>query len=67
MTEPVRVGLVGADASGRGWGPVAHLPALKALDGVELAAVCTSRPESAAAAAESLRQELSGNAEPETP
>lgn len=52
MTAVVRVGLVGADAAGRGWGPAAHVPALRALSDVELAAVCTSRPESAAAAAE---------------
>ena len=54
MTEPLRLGLVGADASGRGWGPVAHLPAVAGLDGIELAALCTSRPESAAAAAEAF-------------
>ncbi len=52
MTEPLRVGLVGADAAGRGWGPVAHIPALRGMVQVELAALCTSRPETAAAAAE---------------
>lgn len=52
MADSVRVGLVGADASGSGWGSVAHVPALRAADGIELAAVCTSRPESAAAAGE---------------
>lgn len=52
MAERLRVGLVGADAAGRGWGPVAHIPALRGLEEIELAAVCTSRPESAAAAAE---------------
>ena len=48
----LRIGLVGADAAGTGWGPTAHIPAIAAVDGVELAAVCTRRPESAAAAAE---------------
>ena len=52
MADSVRVGLVGADASGSGWGSVAHVPALRAADGIELAAVCTSRPESATAAGE---------------
>jgi len=51
MAEALKLGLVGADASGRGWGPVAHMPALAAIDSIELAALCTSRPESAAAAA----------------
>ncbi|MDJ0960969.1 MAG: Gfo/Idh/MocA family oxidoreductase [Acidimicrobiia bacterium] len=50
MNDKVRVGLVGADAAGAGWGPVAHMPALRALENLELAALCTSRPESAAAA-----------------
>ncbi|NNF63724.1 MAG: Gfo/Idh/MocA family oxidoreductase [Acidimicrobiia bacterium] len=54
MTEPLRLGLVGADASGRGWGPVAHMPALAGLDEIELAAVCTSRLESADAASEAF-------------
>ena len=48
----VRVGLVGADAAGKGWGAVAHVPALAAVDGIELAAVCTRRPESASAASQ---------------
>ncbi len=52
MSNKLRVGLVGADATGRGWGPVAHIPALRAIDDIELAAVGTSRPESAAAASE---------------
>ena len=52
MTDVVRVGLVGASAAGSGWSSVAHIPALHAADGIELAAVCTSRPESAAAAGE---------------
>ena len=52
MTGIVRVGLVGASAPGAGWSSVAHIPGLAAADGVELAAVCTSRPESAVAAGE---------------
>lgn len=47
----MKLGLVGADAAGRGWGPVAHIPALREIEEIELAALCTSRPESAAAAA----------------
>ncbi len=50
MTKPLRLGLVGADATGRGWGPVAHIPAVGGIEQVELVALCTSRPESAAAA-----------------
>jgi predicted dehydrogenase len=50
MADIVRVGLVGASAAGSGWSSVAHIPALHAAEGIELAAVCTSRPESAAAA-----------------
>lgn len=48
----MRVGLVGASAAGQVWSSFAHVPALQAADGIELAAVCTSRPESAAAAGE---------------
>lgn len=51
MTKRLRLGLVGADAGGKGWAPLAHIPAIRGLEEVELSAVCTSRPESAAAAA----------------
>ena len=51
MAEKLKLGLVGADAAGRGWGPAAHMPALRGIEQIELAALCTSRPESAAAAA----------------
>ena len=51
MVDKVRVGLVGGSA-GAGWSSVAHVPGLRAAEGIELAAVCTSRPESAAAASE---------------
>jgi predicted dehydrogenase len=51
MTDKLKLGLVGADATGKGWGPAAHMPALGGIEQIELAALCTSRPESAAAAA----------------
>ena len=51
MAEKLKLGLVGADAAGQGWGPVAHIPALRGIEQIELAALCTNRPESAAAAA----------------
>lgn len=45
---PLKVGIIGANATGAGWAARAHLPAFKAgIPGVELAAVCTSRQESA--------------------
>ena len=51
MANPLRVGIVGADASGQGWAPLSHLPALKMLPQIELAAVCTAHADTAAAAA----------------
>ena len=51
MANPLRVGIVGADASGQGWAPLSHLPALKMLPQLELAAVCTAHADTAAAAA----------------
>jgi predicted dehydrogenase len=48
--DKVRVGIVGASAS-RGFASIAHMPALQALPGLEIVAVCTSRQESAEAAA----------------
>ena len=47
----LRVGMIGASVE-RGWGPEAHLPALRGLDEFELVAVATSRQETANAAAE---------------
>ena len=44
--QTLRVGIISAN-----WGMVAHLPAWCALDGVEVVAVCTSREETARAAA----------------
>lgn len=43
----IRVGIVGA-----AWGGMAHLPAWRSLPGVEVTAICTSREETARAAAE---------------
>ena len=52
MTTKLRLGIVGADAKGQGWAPLAHFPALKALPEYEIAAVCTTREATARAAAE---------------
>lgn len=46
MTEKLRVGIISA-----AWGVQAHLPAWRNLDDVEVAAICTSRQETADAAA----------------
>lgn len=43
----LRVGIISA-----AWGAKAHLPAWRSLDGIEVTAICTSRPETAAKAAE---------------
>lgn len=53
MSKQLKVGVVGASANG-GWSPVAHIPALKALENTQLAAICTSRPESAQAASDAF-------------
>ena len=49
--QKIRVGVIGANVS-YGWGLRAHLPAILALPEFELTAVCTSRPETAAASQE---------------
>ena len=49
-SSKIRVGIVGASAS-RGFASIAHVPALRALAQFEFAAVCTSRQETAEAAA----------------
>ena len=46
------LGIVGADSKGQGWAPLAHFPALRALPEFEIAALCTTREETARAAAE---------------
>jgi predicted dehydrogenase len=53
MTNTVRVGIVGATVTkgGSGWGANAHVPALKALPGYELTAVCTAHEDTAKASA----------------
>jgi predicted dehydrogenase len=54
----IRVGIVGASA-GRGFASIAHIPALKALPDFEIVAVCTTRQESADAAARHYGTRLS--------
>ena len=44
--QPIRIGLIGANIH-QGWSPRAHLPALAAHLQFDLAAVCTTRQESA--------------------
>ena len=46
----IRVGIVGANPS-RGFASIAHIPALQALPDFEISAVCTTRKDSADAAA----------------
>lgn len=48
---PLRVGIVGLGAA-RGWAASAHVPAIRAVDGVELAGACGSTPESSRRGAE---------------
>ena len=50
--DKLRVALIGANASGSGWGPVAHMPAIAAVEQLDLVALCTSSSTSAAAAAD---------------
>lgn len=47
---PLRVGIISA-----AWGAKAHLPAWRSLDGIEVTAICTSRPETAAKAADDYK------------
>ncbi len=60
MTDRIRVGIVGATVTpgGSGWGANAHVPALQALPGFELKAVCTAHEETANASAEEFGAEL---------
>ena len=57
MPSKTRLGLVGANVRSN-WGSVSHFPALLASPDVELTAVCTTRPESAAEARETLGAKL---------
>lgn len=50
MNSKIRVGIVGANPS-RGFASIAHVPALRALPDFEISAVCTTRQDSADAAA----------------
>jgi len=53
MTDTIRVGIVGATLTqgGSSWGQNAHVPALKALPGYELKAICTAHEDTAKASA----------------
>ena len=46
----IRVGIIGANPS-RGFASIAHIPALQSLPDFEISAVCTTRQDSAEAAA----------------
>jgi predicted dehydrogenase len=46
LQRPLRVGIISA-----AWGVQAHLPAWRSVDGIEVVAICTSRRETAEAAA----------------
>ena len=50
MSSKIRVGIVGASPK-RGFASISHIPALQALPDFEIVAVCTSRQETADAAA----------------
>jgi predicted dehydrogenase len=50
MQSKIRVGLVGV-SPGRGFASIAHVPALRSLPDFEIVALCTSRQDSAEAAA----------------
>ena len=50
VTRPLRVGVIGATPA-RGWGTLAHLPALAALPEFEVTAVATTKAETARATA----------------
>ena len=58
--QRIRVGIIGANVS-YGWAPRAHLPALLAMPEFELAAVCTSRPETAAESKEKFGARMAFN------
>ena len=60
MADKIRVGIVGATVTpgGSGWGANAHVPALRALPGYELKAVCTAHAATAKASTEKFGAEL---------
>jgi predicted dehydrogenase len=51
--EEIRVGIVGANAKA-GWAKLSHVPAIKGLPGLKLAAVATRNEQSAREAAEAF-------------
>ena len=53
MTARLRVGVVGANPN-RGWAKDSHIPALRSLENLQLAAVATTSRASADAAAEAF-------------
>ena len=53
----LRVGIIGASINA-GWGPLTHVPAVKALPEYELTAVCTSHEDSARASADQFGARL---------
>src|SRR5690242_16800249 len=55
-SKKIRVGIVGATVTkgGSGWGANAHVPALHALPGYELHAVCTAHKDTAEASAQAF-------------
>ena len=50
ISNKIRVGIVGVSPN-RGFASIAHIPALQALPDFEISAVCTTRQDSAEAAA----------------
>ena len=54
--QPIRVGVVGV-----GWGALVHVPAFRAVDGFEVAALCSRQPERVASAAERLEIDDTSN------
>jgi predicted dehydrogenase len=49
MAKNLRVGIIGVSADG-GWARESHVPAIRAIDGLEPAAIATRTQETAAAA-----------------
>jgi predicted dehydrogenase len=59
----LRVGVIGASPVNPGWAVAAHIPAIQALPSLRLAAVATSRPETARAAEQAFGVPAFPNAE----
>src|SRR5213076_2685501 len=57
MTDKIRLGFVGANVRSH-WASQSHFPALMASPDVEMTAVCTTRPESAAEARQAFGAKL---------